>query len=383
MASNLKLYVLARVELQLESLNASGAVGNYTKLQEGYVVIDNELIPVPVIDGNALKNWHARAMAEKYVELGGENIHDVHYKDMYRLPREVAEKDVEQSCKQNKCSRMDSEKAIINACAICDLHGLLIAEPKTPEHLQIKRESLVKFSFAVPIEEIVSKSLSASRTLKYVVTHNRVTPESERMMVFKREYASAIWGWQAVIDIASIGRSQLEKDKKDKKRSMWQGVLLVENGDEIVRRAKSAILAFENVLMGTLGASTSRALPISRPVELIAILVQGCVPTPLHPYYTEYKDYLAKYIALYFDKIKEVYSMNVDLENKVTEVMSRLSQEEGSNQKLSEEEIRKNVNEKIKKYGDHYKLIEDLAKSVEKKIKPDKNPEGQHLLQEI
>ncbi|MEM2149795.1 MAG: DevR family CRISPR-associated autoregulator [Ignisphaera sp.] len=369
MASNLKLYVLARVELQLASLNASGAVGNYTKLQEGYVVINNELIPVPVIDGNALKNWHARAMAEKYVELGGGNIHDVHYKDMYRLPKEVAEKDVKQPCNHNKCSRMDSERDIINACAICDLHGLLIAEQETPEHLQIKRESLVKFSFAVPIEEIDHQSLSVSRTLKYVVTHNRVTPESKRMMVFKREYASAIWGWQALIDIASIGRSQLEKDKNDKDRSMWQGVLLVKYKDEIVKRAKAAILAFEKVLMGTLGASTSRALPISRPVELIAILVQGCAPTPLHPYYKDYKDYLAKYIALYFDKIEEVYSMNVDLENKVTEVMSKLSQEEGSNQKLGEEKIRENVNKKIKKYEDHYKLIEDLAKSVEDKIK--------------
>lgn len=364
MTLSLKLYILTRVELQLGSLNASGAIGNYTKLQEGYVVVNNELIPVPVITGSALKNWHARAMAEKYVELGGNKIHSIHYKDMYRLPKDVANRDV-QSYGQKKNDRRDSEKTIINMCAICDLHGLLIAEQNTPEYLQIKRESLVKFSFAVPVEELVAK------TLKYPVVHNRVAPEA--MMTFKREYASALWGWQASIDIASIGRSQLERDESNEGKSVWLGTKLVDD-QEIARRAKSAILAFEKVLSGALGASTSRALPIFRPIELVAILVQGCTPVPLHPYYTNYKDYLAKYVVLYFNKIEKVYSMNVKLKNQVETGLCKAKSTPSRNGEPSQkcelsQQIRNEIDNKIEEYEDYYKLIESLASFIEEKYR--------------
>jgi CRISPR/Cas system-associated protein Cas7 (RAMP superfamily) len=85
-----KVYISARVELQLHSLNAAGAVGNYTKLQEGYVIHNGEVIPVPIITGNALKNWHARKMSIHYVtKLGGNRIHERHFTDMWRATRDM------------------------------------------------------------------------------------------------------------------------------------------------------------------------------------------------------------------------------------------------------------------------------------------------------
>jgi len=65
------IYLTARVEFELQSLNGAGTVGNMLKLQEAIIVVDGQQLYVPVISGNALKNWHARAMAVKYLELGG------------------------------------------------------------------------------------------------------------------------------------------------------------------------------------------------------------------------------------------------------------------------------------------------------------------------
>jgi len=305
-APNLKLYVLARVELQLSSLNASGAVGNYTKLQEGYVIVNTSRgllhVPVPVITGNALKNWHARAMAEIYVnELGGKKIHESHFADMYRLSLKRLESEGKQKSQL-------SEAVLVNECSICDVHGYLIAE----EGVQLKRESLIKFSFAVPVEEEVKQAAEQYIQLKFAITHNRVTADPKEMMLFKREYGSAVFGWEAVLDVASIGRSQF---KRDSSSNSWLGEPLLKDSnsnkidlDEIALRAKATVLAFAALLSGYVGANTSRALPISRVVDLAAILSDGSIPKPLHPFYEDYaKDLLRLAKSQYGNRILKMY----------------------------------------------------------------------------
>lgn len=328
---NFKLYILARAELQLESLNASGAVGNYTRLQEGYLVVNGEPIPVPVITGNALKNWHARAMAEKYVELMGRNVHDIHFTHMFRLPGDAV--------KGRAKDERGAERLLVSECAICDLHGLLIAEENVP---QVKRESLVKFSFSVPIEEEVAKRL------KFVTTHNRVVPAVEGMMIFKREYSSAVYAWEAAINLTSIGRSQYDKDANT---NVWLGKKIVADNKERANRAKAAVLAFESLLTGSLGASTARALPISKPLEVVAVLVSGCVPVPYHPYYSDYKERLIAYINSYSEKVEKVCAMNVEIGKQPLEQLGQQAEKKVLNH-----------------FKDYYQLLDVLATEVYNKV---------------
>jgi len=342
---NLKLYVLARVELQLGSLNASGAVGNYTKLQEGYVIVNTSRgllhVPVPVITGNALKNWHARAMAEIYVdELGGSNIHSVHFVDMARI-----------SLKRVGLSVGDpkqAEELLVQGCAICDVHGYLAAErvsgggsrEEKEERGPPRRESLVKFSFAVPVEEEVKGAVEKHIQLKYPITHDRVSPIDEFMMVFHREYASAIFGWNAILDIASIGRSQLERDPSSR---LWLGRPIVSDRDEIVRRAKAAILAFSALMSGHLGANASRALPIYGVTDLVVVLTSRSIPVPMPAFYESYADDLANLVgSQYGDSIIKVYSLKG---GKASTKLGQLNKQE--------------------QFGTYYKLLHAVASDVE------------------
>jgi len=312
-----KLYILARVEVQLASLNASGGAGNYVKLQEGYVAVRVDggaaYLPVPVVTGNALKNWHAREMAAVYAnELGGARIHADHFRDMMRVALDrhnIKADDVEQA-----------EAELVRGCAICDAHGFLAIregeEGGEEEEEEAsgrrrgnsekgvappRRESLIKFSFAVPPEELVAGGRSPAR-LKFPITHNRVS--SEHMMVFKREYATLELAWQAILDAASIGRSQLVKDTGN---SAWLGKLLVDDRCELARRGAAAVLAFKALMGGWLGASTSRALPVARARELVAILAAKPIPVPLHPFYADYASNLAELLRRYHDRVDTVY----------------------------------------------------------------------------
>jgi len=319
-----KLYILARMEIQLASLNASGSIGNYIKLQEGYVAVRRDsgidYVPVPVITGNALKNWHAREMAGVYVnELGGTRIHADHFRDMMRVALDG------HNIKSDSVEDVEAE--LVSGCSLCDVHGFLAIKGKEDEkegkgggagrkgrgepegqksgerkeESPARRESLVKFSFAVPPEELVAGGRSLAR-LKFPITHNRVSPK--HMMVFKREYGTLELAWQATLDLASVGRSQLVRDAGG---GLWLGRLLVEDRCELARRGVAAVLAFKALMGGWLGSSTSRALPIAKTRELVAILAAKPIPVPPHPFYMDYASELAELLKRYQDRIDSVH----------------------------------------------------------------------------
>jgi len=347
-----KVYILARVKLQLHSLNAAGAVGNYTKLQEGYVIHNGEVIPVPIITGNALKNWHARKMSIYYVtKLGGKHIHERHFIDMLRATGDMIK------------NKDDPEKDIVKNCAICDVHGYLIAE----RGVQSKRHSLIKFSFAVPTEDFIAKRI------KFVVTHNRVVSMQQKqaeksekvegedqekevgMMVFKREYGTAIYAWDAVLDVAQIGRSQYSVAKVNNS-IVWLGEEIVsskDNKDELNRRIKAVILAFDAPLTGDLGANTARALPLSRPVELVAIVTNSPMPKPLHPYYSNWKEDLSQLLKVFNERIEKIFVFGISKD--------KLLKSLESGQQSEQKDKNSQVEDKISECNTWYELIESLA----------------------
>jgi CRISPR-associated protein Cst2 len=352
-----KVYISARVKLQLHSLNAAGAVGNYTKLQEGYVIHNGEVIPVPIITGNALKNWHARKMSIYYVtKLTGKQIHERHFTDMWRVTRDVIK------------NENDPENDIVSNCAICDVHGYLIAERDVPKR---QRHSLIEFSFAVPTEDFIGERI------KFVVIHNRVVPMQQKqaekkenkekeeekaeekgqekevgMRIFKREYGTAIYAWEAVLDIAQIGRSQYRVVKVNN-NIVWLGEEIVSDKNELNRRIKATILAFDAPLTGDLGASTARALPISRPVELVAIVTNSPMPRPLHPYYSNWKDDLGQLLEVFSERVEKVFVFGISKDELLKSSKSgQQGEQKGKNSQIEN---------KISPFNTWYELIESLA----------------------
>ncbi len=253
--------VTGRAIVNLHSANAEGAVGNYMPLSKMYIVRRTGSSDKPydvmediVISGNMIKHWHAIKLVERLRDIGYDKLCS-HCKRfiMFRSP----DKDPK------------SEDEFIERCAIEDLHGFL-----QPDQ-QIRRESITKFSFMIPIEDLKAEYAA--------ITHNRVVLDEdgkikgeEAMMIFKREHASGVYGFSCTMDLYYVGRPLANPDN------------LVIDGEERKLRAKTALLSLADVLSGRFGAASSRALPVMRTTELICAVSKQPLPNLVHGFYYDY-----------------------------------------------------------------------------------------------
>jgi len=248
-----------RCLINVHTANAEGAVGNYMALSKMFIVrrsnVGYEVFEEPVISGNMIKHWHAVATTEILKSWGYSAICD--------------------SCKRHVMYRstldLNEEYEYVKECAIEDLHGFLHADK------QIRRESIVKFSFMIPIEEQRSEFSS--------ITHNRVVTDEEgkipkgeqAMMLMKREHASGIYGFLCSMDLAFAGVSLANPDKK-----------LPQYDRKI--RAKAAIVALTDLFSGHFGAAQARATPIIKTLEFICVASKKPMPNAVHGFYKDYAE---------------------------------------------------------------------------------------------
>ncbi len=274
-----------RVVLNVHSLNTEGAVGNYNPLVKVFLVgrtSDNswDIVEANAVTGNMLKHWHARHVRDLAEKMNLALCEDCKRGVFYRTRIHV-----------------ESEADAIKMCVLEDLHGFLCTDT------QVRRESLVKTSFIVPIEERLFGTIS--------VTHNRVVYDEKGkidekgMMPFKNEYASGVYAFGISMDLAYVGIPLANPNTKiisDDKRKM---------------RAKLAIMALGNLLTGSLGAKQSRALPIAKPIQALVAISKNPIPAPVHSYY---KDYATDSIKTYEGLVTNGLIKKEDLEIHVYDI---------------------------------------------------------------
>jgi len=276
--------VTGRALINVHTANAEGAVGNYMGLSKMFIVRrvkdGYEVSEEPVISGNMIKHWHAVETTEILKSWGYNALCD-------NCSRHVMFRSV-----LGRSMNFTDEFDFVKACAIEDLHGFLDTENN------IRRESIVKFSFMIPIEEQRAEYAS--------ITHNRVvtTPEGkiptreeakklygveEAMTVMKREHASGIYGFLCSMDLAFAGISLSNPNKqlplKDRKI-----------------RIKAAIVALPKLLYGHFGAAQARALPIIKVTEIMCIASKKPIPNAVHGFYKDYAEETAGIIKATIDK---------------------------------------------------------------------------------
>ncbi|MEM2915167.1 MAG: hypothetical protein QXH91_07200, partial [Candidatus Bathyarchaeia archaeon] len=164
-------------------------------------------------------------------------------------------------------------------------HGFLAPET------QCRRESLVKFSFLIPTEEnVIEEKFGVD-----AVTHNRVVLNEKGciigeagMMIVKRQYSSALFGFRSSLELSLIGKPQADPNQKPNLSK-----------EEKMDRAWAAVIAFSKILYGELGASTSRALPIITTEELVAFASEYQIPASVHGFYKDYLEANANLFASY------------------------------------------------------------------------------------
>jgi|GEM_PF-447753 CRISPR-associated protein Cst2 len=356
----------ARVFVETSVLTGSGSIANYNAHAVATVIFRRgagspKVYEVPVISGNAIKHWHALYLAETYEALGGIYLNDLCRKGIgargYDVNAKIGGKNLQRSGSE--------EEAIKDLCN--DIHGFL-----NPGQ-QIKRESLVKVSFGIPIlEEEVLEVAS-----KYSVTHNRVIPVKnieETMMIYKQEYSSVLYGFSMSMN---LGMTLIP---------MYSGgsVSGISNIDNERRlRVKASLLALLPLLQGS-ASKQARALPISRVEELLIVLSELPVPNIIN---AAYPDYIERSIELVKGYVLSVSTSSKESKPGINtrilcysrdhsrcdpHALSQISRDSTASKTEGKETDESKINGliSVKRYKDIGEMIKEAAEEASKMVKP-------------
>jgi CRISPR-associated protein Cst2 len=254
--------VAGRLRVNVAVLAGAGTMGNYNMHTVVRVLADGKVYEAPALTGNAFKHWHAVHSAEQYQALGGTLLNEFCRKGIGLRGKNKEGKDAENEC-----------DAIEDFCN--DIHGFLLPRQ------QIKRDSLARFAFAVPV--LTRAELENAQ--KFAVTHNRVDPfqkgKETEMMVFKQEYSTARYGFSAVLDLGLSLRPLYADCRVDER-------VVPDIEKERKLRIKAVILGLLALVQGGVGSHTARALPIAKLEEVVVAVSDVPIPALVHGAYPDY-----------------------------------------------------------------------------------------------
>jgi CRISPR-associated protein Cst2 len=243
-----------------------------------FVTKDNKVFTAPAVSGRMLKHFHLAHMTDLELSQSQPKLCDG-----CKVGEPIRPSKFDTDGKLKELADIAEEDAIRN-CTICDAHGYLVAQAQA-----LRRNSRAMFSWLVPVlgTEFSSKQALHSRVSRQIVMQTQTDEKRNVQMLFSKSYASGLYGFLSVLDLAGIGYSE----------SKAQQLLEL---DEWKRRASSAVKAFVPLFTGHMGASLSHALPHTECTELLAVASFSKASTI--PFSPIYENYAEKYLGLFQDK---------------------------------------------------------------------------------
>lgn len=259
-----------KLQLNVHDLNNEAVAGNVTDIRIMEFLDENgNRVEAPAVSGRMLKHWHYEGM--RHLILNGP------YKDIPLCKGcEAGEPIRPGEIENNKLIQVSKpEKEAIQSCAVCDVHGYLIAQKAEEDEergMSARRTSRAMFSWLMPV-------LGFDTASKQVI-HNRVSSDPSVMIPFHKSYASGIYAFVSALDVDRIGLIELNLGSENP-------YAVEDNARK--ERIKIAIEAYRLMLSGQIGASLSHAIPHVNPVEvLVAYYEKGPLPFPVSPMYSDY-----------------------------------------------------------------------------------------------
>ncbi|MEM4977370.1 MAG: type I-A CRISPR-associated protein Cas7/Csa2 [Desulfurococcaceae archaeon] len=293
------LSIGARLEVNVEALNAVETVGNLAKHRRAPMVIPTSngyrLVYTPTVSGESIANAYQRHLVELarciYADekkkppltLWDERHEFSKFMDNKHLTEKLL-KLLEESSKRTEKKggekkeivdiKHEFEKRAIEESLVADIGGFLYAE----ERLPVKRTSRFYCGYLLPtydtLEATAMEAQFHARHMpaesgrlveeesKKTETEESVREEGRRaQMIYYVEIASAVYGLTMALDIGGIGRTTLVR--------VEDAVDL----DERKRRIKIAIGAMASLFSGNgFGARLARFTPVKRVISAIAVL---------------------------------------------------------------------------------------------------------------
>jgi CRISPR-associated protein Cst2 len=277
------LTLAVKMQLNVHDLNNEAVAGNVTDIRIIEFLDENgKRIEAPAVSGRMLKHWHYEGLRHLIINGAYSSIplcEACKVGEPIR-PGVIRENNLRQIAKP--------EEKAISECAVCDIHGYLIAQGAEGEGrgTSNRRVSRAMFSWLMPV-------LGYDTAQKQVI-HTRVSQqecvaegEGAAQMIFNKSYASGIYAFVSALDVDRVGLVELNLGTTN---------LYAINDNDRKDRIKVAIEAYRLMLTGKVGASLSHALPHSNPIEiLVAYSETGPLPFSVSPMYS---DWLTKTIGL-------------------------------------------------------------------------------------
>ncbi|MEM1674843.1 MAG: DevR family CRISPR-associated autoregulator [Candidatus Bathyarchaeia archaeon] len=248
------------------------------KTKDGYRLISEAV----AVSGVMLKHWHAVYLARRAEELGVNLCPLCRRGEAIRVPSPNAVKmewlriDEETYKKYIDCLEKGTEEDLIKLCVGEDAHGFLRTEPTT-----LRRESLIKFSWLLPIY-LEGIEMPPFRVVQHTRNIREVPEEPKELkkmqMPYPRSYADGVYGFASLCDLELVGTAFTYRRQ-------------VIDDNEKKRRQRAILEAFIPMLTGAFGASLARSLPAAKPLEVVAIVSKEAkigFPAPVHPMYEDY-----------------------------------------------------------------------------------------------
>ncbi len=272
-----------KTQMNVHDLNNEAVAGNVTDIRiMEFLDEDGERVEAPAVSGRMLKHWHLEGMRK--LILNG-SYSSISLCDGCKAGEPIRPGEIKNG---NLTQVAKPEQDAILSCAVCDIHGYLIAKGAEGEKgISARRTSRAMFSWLMPVLGV--------DTAQKQVLHTRVSQQQEMaegegaaQMIFNKSYASGIYAFVSALDVDRIGLVELNLGSPNP--------YAVDDNNGRKDRIKVAIEAYRLMLSGQIGASLSHAIPHQNPVEiLVAYSENGPLPFPVSPMY---KDYIAKTIGL-------------------------------------------------------------------------------------
>jgi len=256
------------------------------------------------VSGVMLKHWHARYLTEVAKRYNVPLCPLCERGESIRLPPSDAITadwlHMSEMEKKNYLEMIEGEEEkIIRGCVGEDVHGFLRTKPEP----MLRREALVKFSWLLPVDIPEVRDNVGTSTPFTILQHTRNIREvpkeprelKQMQMPYPRGYANGVYGFTSIADLKRVGFAFTCRK-------------YVLNDSDINNRRKAVIEAYVPLITGLGGASLARALPASKPLEVITIVsreAKSSFPAPVHPIFNDYFD-LTKDMFKDFSKLFDV-----------------------------------------------------------------------------
>lgn len=259
--------ICGEITLNLHSLNNEGGEGNQIMTRQLTIVDKNgKEQTVTGISGDMFKHIHAAHMLNYCVE---NNISLSEYSKTLNPNRIAAAELTGEAGKESNC-QADVINAIINKCAICDAHGVLITDKvgKNESSTNTPRKSLIEFAWTVGIPE--KNNTETYVHTKLVVdagSKGSATASNEGQNIFHRPANHGVYAFVCNIDTYRIGLNDINR-----KYSI--------DDNERTKRYKAVVQSLLSTILNPKGAMTSTQKPHITDFKGVVTVSNKLIPAP-------------------------------------------------------------------------------------------------------